>query len=129
MPNLSWREIEGQRFLYSLGRRGAVVKCLTCEHEHVVDRDEDGHACIYQEPCHDGTCTKMLCCECGRFSCDACGLTHCLEHRVDFGDLKLCPVCMVVLRAVEYAEREREESETAEVAAWTRIASDNTGWK
>lgn len=86
------------RYIRTLNHQTALVRCLTCSRDHIVERDEDGGAGIRQTMCNHPGCEAMLCSGCSTFKCDFCGLKHCAEHRIDFCASFCCPTCFDSLK-------------------------------
>ena len=85
----------------------------TCSHCH-TDRTftaaqvRRGDDVVLAVPCHAPDCHAQLCANCEQFICDGCGLAHCVEHRIRYAEMALCPTCMR-----EVAEADASDMEIA----------------
>ena len=84
-----------------------------------VDYDEDGngYAALEVAPCADPECEVLLCPDCARFTCDGCGQTFCLLHRVlvengQYDPLECCAACALECEQEELPAPQPPLSET-----------------
>jgi hypothetical protein len=98
--------------------RNGVATCTHCltDHRFTPEQTRRGDGDVDLVPCHADSCTAMLCPDCPQFVCGGCELPHCLEHRIEYSGLSLCPVCMAEAAAVDAADLELASQGDAEFA-------------
>lgn len=87
------RAMRSQKIVRCTGRSQAIVECLTCGCQHIVDRDEDGDAEVEMWPCEGSDdCVSMLCPDC-KTVCPLCGNNTCADHIETVAGERMCIVC------------------------------------